>query len=99
MATAEISVLPIGREGASVGDVIAEIRRHLEAQDKVKFEMGGMGTSLEGEIDDIFALCAELHKIPLQAGLPRSYSVIKVDQRSDKEQSLGDKVASVERRL
>lgn len=99
MATAEISVLPIGREGASVGDVIAELRRHLESQDRVKFRMGGMGTSLEGEIDDIFALCAELHKIPLREGVPRAYTVIKIDQRTDKEQTLDDKVASVESQL
>lgn len=100
MATAEISVLPIGREGASVGDVIAELRKHLESQDKVEFRMGGMGTSLEGDIDDIFALCAELHKIPLREGVPRAYTVIKIDQRTDKAgQSLDDKVKSVEQKV
>ena len=99
MATAEISVLPIGRDGASVGDVIAEMRRRLEAQDRVAFEMHGMGTSLEGETADIFALCAELHAVPFEHGLPRASTVIKVDERTDREQTLADKVASVERQL
>lgn len=99
MATAEITVLPIGRDGASVGDQIAEIRRRLEAQDRVKFEMGGMGTSLEGDTADIFALCAELHSAPLEAGIPRCYTVIKIDERTDREQTLAEKVESVERQV
>lgn len=82
-----------------MGDLIAAVRRHLESQDRVEFRMGGMGTSLEGDIDDIFALCAELHKIPLREGVPRAYTVIKIDQRTDKEQSLDDKVESVEAKV
>ena len=99
MATADITVLPIGREGASVGDVLVEVRRRLENQDRVRFEMHAMGTSLEGETDDIFALAAELHEVPFESGVPRVYTVLKVDQRTDREQSLADKVNSVERRL
>lgn len=93
--TADISVLPIGREGASVGDLIAEIAKHLSAQDKVRFEMHGMGTALEGDAADIFALAAEIHGIPLKQGIPRAYTILKVDQRTDKDQSLDDKVESV----
>ena len=99
MATAEITILPIGREGASVSDVLAVVRRHLEAQDKVRFQMGAMGTALEGEVGDIFALAAELHQIPLGEGIPRAYTVLKVDQRTDKQQTLESKVKSVEDRL
>jgi uncharacterized protein YqgV (UPF0045/DUF77 family) len=32
-------------------------------------------------------------------GLPRVYSVLKLDERRDKEQTLDDKVRSVEERL
>lgn len=98
-ATADITVLPIGREGASVGDILVEISRHLEKQDKVRFEMHAMGTSLEGDVDDIFRLAAELHQIPFGSGLPRVYTVLKVDQRNDKAQTLESKVESVTRRL
>jgi uncharacterized protein (TIGR00106 family) len=99
MATADITVLPIGREGASVGDILVEVRKRLEAQDKVKFEMHAMGTSLEGDAEDIFALAAELHAVPLGEGIPRAYTVLKVDQRIDREQTLEDKLRSVEERL
>ncbi len=99
MATAEITVLPIGREGASLGDILVEVRRRLEAQDRVRFEMHAMGTALEGEIEDIFELAAELHQVPFGSGVPRVYTVLKVDQRTDREQTLADKLDSVERRL
>lgn len=99
MATAEITVLPIGRQGASVSDVLAEVRRRLDAQDRVKFEMHAMGTSLEGGIGDIFNLAAELHAVPFESGIPRVYTVLKVDQRTDREQTLEEKVRAVEDRL
>jgi uncharacterized protein (TIGR00106 family) len=99
MATAEITVLPIGREGASVSDLLTELRRHLDSQDKVRFEMGPMGTSLEGSTADIFTLAAELHALPFEKGIPRVYTVMKLDERTDKKQTLESKVKSVEDRL
>lgn len=99
MATAEVTVLPIGREGAGMSDVIAEVARHLESQDKVRFEMGPMGTALEGDVHDILALTGEIQEIPLMLGLPRVYTVLKLDNRVDREQGLEEKVASVERQV
>ncbi len=66
MATAEITVLPIGRAGASVGDLITEVRRRLEAQDAVKFEMNAMGTSLarSSAHQDLTVRCATPYGIP-----------------------------------
>jgi uncharacterized protein (TIGR00106 family) len=99
MATAELSVVPVGREGAATGDVITEIRRRLEAQDRVRFRMQAMGTELEGSVEDILSLAGELHRIPLESGIPRAYTVLKIDERTDKEQSLEDKLSSVEERI
>jgi uncharacterized protein (TIGR00106 family) len=95
MATADITILPIGREGASVGDILIGVRKRLESQDRVRFEMHAMGTALEGEVEDIFSLAAELHAVPFGEGIPRVYTVLKVDQRSDREQTLEDKLRSV----
>jgi uncharacterized protein (TIGR00106 family) len=58
-----------------------------------------MGTSLEGSTEDILSLVAELHRVPFEMGLPRVYSVLKLDERRDKDQTLDDKVRSVEERL
>ena len=37
--------------------------------------------------------------MPFELGLPRVYSVLKLDERRDKAQTLEDKVASVQRLL
>jgi uncharacterized protein (TIGR00106 family) len=99
MATAEISVLGLGRADPSASAYVAEIQRRLAAQDRVRYAMHAMGTELEGETADILALVGALHAVPFELGLPRVYTVVKIDERRDKEQTLDDKVASVQRRL
>jgi uncharacterized protein (TIGR00106 family) len=99
MATAELTVIGLGRADPSAGEYIAEIQRRLASQDKVRYELHAMGTDLEGSTQDILDVVAELHRIPFELGLPRVYTVLKLDERRDKEQSLADKVRSVEDRL
>ncbi len=61
--------------------------------------MHAMGTSLEGDVADILALVGELHAVPFELGIPRVYSVLKLDERRDRAQTLQDKVTSVQRLL
>ena len=99
MATADLTVIGLGRSDPSASEYVAEIQRRLGAQDKVGYRMNAMGTELEGATEDILAIVAELHRVPFELGLPRVYSVLKLDERRDKEQTLADKVRSVEERL
>ena len=99
MATADLTVIALGRPDASASAYIAEIQRRLAAQDRVGYRMHAMGTSLEGSAADILALVGELHAVPFDQGVPRVYTVLKLDERRDKEQTLDDKVASVQRLL
>jgi uncharacterized protein (TIGR00106 family) len=100
MATADLTVLALGRQGASASEYIAEIQRRLQKQERVRFRMHAMGTSLEGSTEDILAVVGELHAVPFDQGVPRVYTVLKLDERRDRPgQSLDDKVKSVEDRL
>ena len=99
MATADLTVIALGRAEASASAYIAEIQRRLAAQDRVRFELHAMGTSLEGTTADILAVAGELHAVPFEMGIPRVYSILKLDERRDREQSLEDKVESVRRLL
>ena len=100
MATADLTVLALGRADASASAYVAEIQRRLAAQDRVRYRMHAMGTSLEGATADILAIVGELHAVPFDQGIPRVYTVLKLDERRDKpDQTLDDKVASVEQRL
>jgi uncharacterized protein (TIGR00106 family) len=99
VATADLTVIALGRAEASASTYIAEIQRRLERQDKVRFSLHAMGTSLEGSTADILAVVAELHAVPFEMGIPRVYSVLKLDDRRDREQTLEEKVESVQRLL
>ena len=100
MATADLTVLALGRPDVSASGYIAEIQRRLGQQDRVRFRMHAMGTSLEGTTEDILAVVGELHAVPLEQGIPRVYTVLKLDERLDRpDQTLDDKVRSVEDRL
>ncbi len=99
MATADLTVIALGRPDASASAYIAEIQRRLAAQDRVGYVLHAMGTSLEGETADILALVGELHAVPFELGIPRVYTVLKLDERRDLPQTLESKVASVRRLL
>lgn len=100
MATADLTVIALGGEDPSAGKYIAEIHRRLAAQDRVGYQLHAMGTSLEGSTEDILAMVGELHAVPFESGIPRVYTVLKLDERRDRPgQTLDDKVRSVEDRL
>jgi uncharacterized protein (TIGR00106 family) len=95
MATADLTVLALGRPELSASAYIAEIQRRLARQDKVRYVLHAMGTSLEGTTEDILDVVRELHAVPFEMGIQRVYTVLKLDERRDREQTLEDKVAAV----
>lgn len=100
MATADLTVIALGRPEVSASAYIAAIQRHLAAQDRVRYRMHAMGTSLEGATGDILSLVGELHALPFEQGIPRVYTILKLDERRDRpDQTLDDKVTSVDRLL
>jgi uncharacterized protein (TIGR00106 family) len=100
MSTADLTVLALGRPDVSASEYIAEIQRRLRKQERVRFQMHAMGTSLEGTTEDILAVVGELHSVPFEQGVQRVYTVLKLDERRDRPgQTLDDKVRSVEDRL
>jgi uncharacterized protein (TIGR00106 family) len=72
----------------------------LQRQQRVRFRMHAMGTSLEGSTADILAVVEELHAVPFEQGVQRVYTVLKLDERRDRpNQTLDEKVRAVEDRL
>ena len=84
MATADLTILALGRAQVSASEYIAEIQRKLARQDRVRYRMHAMGTSLEGTTADILAVVAELHAVPFDQGVPRVYTILKLDERRDR---------------
>ncbi len=96
MATADLTVIWWGRSEVGASRYIAEMQRRLATQADVRYRLHAMATSLEGETADILGVVGQLHAVPFELGLPRVYTVLKLDERRDRAQTLEDKVASVE---
>ncbi len=61
--------------------------------------MHAFGTNIEGEWDVLMAAVRECHEALHAMGAPRLQTSIKLATRTDRQQSLQDKVESVHRKL
>ncbi|MDJ0787574.1 MAG: MTH1187 family thiamine-binding protein [Myxococcota bacterium] len=91
MAIVAVSVAPLG-EGASVGDHVGAALRVLQGQDRVRYELGSMFTTLEGELPAIFDLILQMQEAVFAHGAVRVSTVIKVDERRDRDARMEDKL-------
>lgn len=75
---AEIQVLPrpVGNTNAPYAHVDAAIG--VVAQSGLTYEVGGMGTTIEGSPDQIWALLRRVHEATIDAGAEGCMSIIKV---------------------
>lgn len=96
-ALVNLQVVPVGTE-VSVSRYITACERVLEASG-LSYQLHANGTNIEGEWDAVFAAVRRCHEVVHEMGAPRIQSMVSVGTRIDKEQSLDDKVASVERQL
>jgi uncharacterized protein (TIGR00106 family) len=93
----DLSVVPIG-VGVSVSPYVAACERVLQ-EAGLSHTLHAFGTNIEGEWDEVFAAVKRCHEVVHQMGAPRVHSSLRIGTRTDKAQSLDDKVRSVERKL
>ena len=98
MAIVAVSIAPVG-EGTSVAPFVAEAIRVLRDQDAVRWELGPMFTTLEGDLGAIFALVQRMQEAVFAQGAQRISTVMKIDERRDRVVRMEDKVTAVEERL
>ncbi len=91
------SVIPMG-VGVSVSEYVAECERVL-AESGLKYQLHANGTNVEGEWDAAFAAIRRCHERVHAMGAERISTVIYAGTRTDKDQTLEQKVASVEAKL
>jgi uncharacterized protein (TIGR00106 family) len=96
-AIADICIIPIGA-GISLSKQIAACERVL-AEAGLKTELHANGTNVEGEWDAVMAAVRRCHEVLHEGGVPRVHTEIRIGTRSDRAQSMSDKVASVRREL
>lgn len=94
-ALVNLQVVPVGT-GVSVSRYVAACERVL-AEAGLHHQLHANGTNIEGEWDAVFAAIRRCHEAVHALGAPRIQTFVSVGTRTDREQSLRDKVASVER--
>ncbi len=94
---ADFTLVPLG-VGVSLSPYIAACERVLR-EAGLKVHLHAYGTNLEGEWDQVFEAIKRCHQVVHEMGAPRVSSVIKVGTRTDRDQSMEDKVRSVEEKL
>lgn len=94
-ALVNLQVVPIGT-GVSVSKYIAACEQVL-AETGLHYVLHANGTNIEGEWEAVFAAIHRCHEVIHEMGAPRIQTFISVGTRVDKDQSLQDKIDSVER--
>ncbi|MEM7020687.1 MAG: MTH1187 family thiamine-binding protein [Pseudomonadota bacterium] len=93
----DLCVVPIG-VGVSVSEHIAACHRILK-EAGLKTNLHAYGTNVEGEWDEVFAAVKKCHEVVHEMGAPRISTSLKVGTRTDREQTMQDKIQSVEDKL
>ena len=83
MAIAAVSISPLG-VGISVSKYVAAALGVLEAQDRVRWKLDSMFTTLEGDPSDLFEVIRAMQEAVFAAGAERVGTVIKMDDRRDR---------------
>ncbi|MFP8965150.1 MTH1187 family thiamine-binding protein [Pokkaliibacter sp. CJK22405] len=89
----DLCVIPLG-VGVSVANYVAECQRVLEAAG-LSYQMHAYGTNIEGEWDEVMAAVKKCHEVVHEKGAPRISSSLKIGTRTDRDQSMQDKIDSV----
>lgn len=93
----DLCVVPVG-VGVSVSKYVAACQKII-ADAGLKHVLHAYGTNIEGEWDEVFQTIKRCHHEIHALGAPRITTTIKVGTRTDRRQTMEDKIRSVERKL
>eukprot|EP01071_Lankesteria_metandrocarpae_P001511 Lankesteria_metandrocarpae@DN160_c0_g1_i2.p3 len=93
----DMCLIPMG-VGVSVSKYVCQCQLIFDKRDLVH-QLHPYGTTVEGEWDDVMAAVKECHETVHGLGAPRINTTLKIGTRVDREQTMRDKVRSVEEQL
>jgi len=93
----DLCIVPLG-VGVSLSSYIAACEKVLTGAG-LKTALHSYGTNIEGEWDEVFAAVKRCHEVVHEMGAPRITTTIKLGTRTDRKQSMEDKVRSVQEKL
>jgi uncharacterized protein (TIGR00106 family) len=93
----DLCVVPLG-VGLSVSKYVAACHKII-SDAGLKSELHAYGTNIEGEWDAVFGVVKQCHEKIHAMGAPRITTTIKAGTRTDRDQTMADKVESVKGKL
>ena len=93
----DLCVVPIG-VGVSLSPYVAACET-VFSEAGLRTKLHANGTNIEGEWDKVFAAIKKCHEVVHEKGAPRVFTVIKLGTRTDREQTMEEKVESVQGKL
>lgn len=96
---AEFEIVPIGTKSASLSRLLAVVAKLID-QSGLDYRVGPMGTTVEGEWEQVMQLARHCHQAMLKES-PRVMTTIRIDDRTDAPGPgrLTQKVASLEAKV
>lgn len=98
MAVVMINVIPLGTRDSSVSKYVARAIKILQ-KEKVTYEATSMGTTLEGELDEILPICRKMHEAVFGDDIGRVVTIMRIDDRRDKQSTMRGKMQALEEEL
>jgi len=93
----DISIVPLG-VGLSLSSYIAECEKIFGAAG-LKTALHAYGTNVEGEWEDVFGAIRRCHEKLHAMGAPRISTNLRLGTRTDREQTMEEKVRSVTEKM
>lgn len=94
---ADVSVVPLG-VGVSVSKYVAACERVLQ-EAGLRPHMHAYGTNIEGDWEAVFGAIRRCHEVVHEMGAPRVSTNIRVGTRTDRDQTMEDKVRSAREKI
>jgi uncharacterized protein (TIGR00106 family) len=99
MAIVEVTIAPLGTATTSISSYVAACHRVLKENPDIKYQLTPMGTILEGELDRIMVVIRQMHEVPFAEGAERVSTLIRIDDRRDKNATMAQKMQAVEEKI
>ena len=93
----DVCVVPMG-VGVSVSKYVVECEK-IFTEAGLNHQIHAYGTNVEGDWDEVMAAIKKCHETVHEMGAPRIGTTIRLGTRTDREQSMQDKIDSVESKM
>ena len=95
MIISQLSIAPVGKD-VSLSKYVKKVISVLK-ENNIKFETNDMATVIETkDLETLFKVVEEAHKAVIESGAQRVITELKIDDRRDKNITIGTKMKSLQ---